>query len=243
MTPTVDEAIARVDRAAGWVLVDTVPLDFVCHHPRGIDRADGTFFVSGSEILEPAAAVRGADGTSYAAGRGRAHLFEMSPRGRLLRHWDLGEDTVHHAGGLTHDGQFVWVTVAEERPDSRSIVYRLDPASGEVEEMFRYPDHLAGIARDPETGLLHTVTWGGRRILVLSTDGEPVGRTAVPGRRVGLHDCVAVAVRSPTGRAVTVGATDFEVAGADRLRLYALPDDSSAPGAASLLVLEAALRG
>ncbi|MGW2958615.1 DUF6454 family protein [Streptomyces sp. NPDC001220] len=243
MKATVDEAIARVARAAEWILVDTVPLDFVCHRPQGMDRADGSFFVSSSEILRPAAATAGPEGTSYTPGTGRGHLFEMSGRGRLLRHWELGEDTFYHAGGLTHDGQFVWVAVAEDRPDSRSIVYRLDPATGEVEEMFRYPDHLRDIARDPETGLLHAATWGGRRVLVLSTDGEPVDGAPVPSRHVGVQDCAAVTALSPAGRAVTVRAVDFEIAGTDRLRLYALPDDSSAPGETCLLVLEAALRG
>ncbi|MEU0970184.1 DUF6454 family protein [Streptomyces sp. NPDC005917] len=241
MNPTVDEAIARVARAAQWVLVDTVPLDFACHHPQGMDRAGGSFFVSSAEILRPAELTAGPHGTSYTPGTGRGHLFEMSARGRLLRHWELGEDTVYHAGGLTHDGQFVWVAVAEDRPDSRSIVYRLDPATGEVEEMFRYPDHLGGIARDPETGLLHAVTWGGRRVLVLSTDGEPVGGAPLPNRHVDVQDCATVTALSRAGRAVTVRAVDFEVADAGRLRLYALPHDSSAPGKARLLVLEAAL--
>ncbi|MFF7981354.1 DUF6454 family protein [Streptomyces sp. NPDC007901] len=242
MTPTVDEAIARVIRAGAWVLVDTVALDFACHHPQALGHADGTFFLSSTEILEPAGARAGPHGPSYTPGRGRGHLFEMSARGRLLRHWELGEDTVHHAGGLTHDGQFVWVAVAEDRPDSRSVVYRLDPVTGEAEEMFRYPDHLGGIARDPETGLLHTVAWGGRRAVVLTTDGEPVSRTPAPGRHLGLRSCPAVTVRSPAGLSVTVRATDFEVAGTDRLRLYALPDGSPAPGGTRLLVLEAASR-
>ncbi|MFQ3559229.1 DUF6454 family protein [Streptomyces gramineus] len=243
MGRTVDEAVARVVRAAEWVLVDTVALDFACHRPQGMDRSGGSFFVSSSEILRPAGAVAGPDGASYVPGAGRGHLFEMSGQGRLLRHWELGEDSVYQAGGLTHDGQFVWVAVAEDRPDSRSIVYRLDPATGEVEEMFRYPDHLRGIARDPETGLLHAATWGGRRILVLSTDGEPVDGAPVPGRRVDVQDCAAVTALSPAGHAVTVRAVDFEIDGTERLRLYALPDGTSVPGGARLLVLEAALRG
>lgn len=43
---------------------------------------------------------------------------------------------------------------------------------------------------------------------------------------------------SRSGRGVTFNATQMEVSG-DRLRMYALPDDSDRPGQSSLLVLEA----
>ncbi|GGO35431.1 hypothetical protein GCM10012286_06090 [Streptomyces lasiicapitis] len=75
-------------------------------------------------------------------------MSEVTRTGWLVRQWDLGENTAYHAGGLTFDGEHVWVPLAEYRPDSRSIMYRLDPSTGEAEEQFRYADHVAGIARD-----------------------------------------------------------------------------------------------
>jgi hypothetical protein len=47
-----------------------------------------------------------------------------------------------------------------------------------------------------------------------------------------------VTALSRSGRGVTFNATQMEVSG-DRLRMYALPDDSDRPGQSSLLVLEA----
>jgi hypothetical protein len=47
-----------------------------------------------------------------------------------------------------------------------------------------------------------------------------------------------VTARSRSGRGVTFNATHLEVFG-DRLRMYALPDDSDRPGQSCLLVLEA----
>ena len=49
---------------------------------------------------------------------------------------------------------------------------------------------------------------------------------------------VPVTVRSRSGGGVTFNATHLEVSG-DRLRMYALPDDSDRPGQSCLLVLEA----
>ncbi|WP_019065349.1 hypothetical protein [Streptomyces prunicolor] len=49
---------------------------------------------------------------------------------------------------------------------------------------------------------------------------------------------VPVTARSRSGRGVTFDATHLEISG-DRLRTYALPDDSDRPGQSCLLVLEA----
>jgi hypothetical protein len=56
----------------------------------------------------------------------------------------------------------VWVPVAEYRPGSRSIVYRLDPKSLQVTEAFRVDDHVGGVVRDPRTNRVHGVSWGSR---------------------------------------------------------------------------------
>ena len=34
---------------------------------------------------------------------------------------------MYHPGGIDYDGRHIWVSVAEYRPNSRSIVYRIDP--------------------------------------------------------------------------------------------------------------------
>ncbi|EPH46077.1 DUF6454 family protein [Streptomyces aurantiacus] len=288
MELTVNQAITRLNRFTEWAVVEEIPLDFACHHPQGLERVGDNFFLSSVEVTETprplSRADHGAGYPEYTAGCGRGHVFEVSRSGRLLRQWELREDTAYHAGGLTFDGTDVWVPVAEYRPDSRSIMYRLDPVTGEVQEMFRYADHVGGVARDARTGLLHAITWGGRRVLVLTTDGELVREIPVRSHYIDFQDCVAacdglaswtgvmvyplpdgaggafqlggiavldmesgdivyevpVTALSPTGRVVTMNATDFEVVG-DRLRMYALPDDSSTPGGVGLLVLEAEL--
>ncbi len=40
-----------------------------------------------------------------------------------------GDGAMFHPGGIDFDGQFIWVPVGEYRPDSRSIVYRVDPVT------------------------------------------------------------------------------------------------------------------
>ncbi|MEU6375923.1 DUF6454 family protein [Streptomyces sp. NPDC046909] len=192
---TVNEAITRLTRATPWVTVDRIPLDFACHHPQGLDRVGENFFLSSAEILE--ATVRHEHpepgGPDRTAGKGVGHLYEMDPTGRMLREWTLGEDTIYHPSGLTFDGEHVWVPTAEYRPDSRSIMYRIDPVTGDVTEDFRYPDHLGGVSRDPGTGQLYGITWGGRRILELTSDGALHREVPVRSHYVDFQDCVEMA--------------------------------------------------
>lgn len=191
MELSVNDAIGRLTRATEWITVDRIPLDFACHHPQGLDRVGENFFLSSAEIIEET--VRYDDpgtGPDRTPGRGVGHLFELTPDGRLLRTWQLGEDTVYHPSGLTYDGEHVWVPTAEYRPNSRSIMYRVDPASGDVTEMFRYDDHLGGVSRYPDTGRLYGITWGGRDILVLTDTGELLRRIPVRSHYVDFQDCV-----------------------------------------------------
>ncbi len=80
--------------------------------------------------------------------------------GRLLRNWQLGEHDMYHASGLAFDGESVWAPTSEYRPDSNAIMYRIDPSTGEAAEVFRDPDRLGGVSRDPGSGRMFGVALG-----------------------------------------------------------------------------------
>jgi hypothetical protein len=69
----------------------------------------------------------------------------------------------YHPGGIDYDGERLWVSVAEYRPDSSSVVYRVDPGSMEAERVFGFGDHLGALVCDRERRLLVGVSWGSRR--------------------------------------------------------------------------------
>ena len=70
---------------------------------------------------------------------------------------------IYHPGGIDYDGADIWVPVAEYRPNSKSIVYRVDPQSMKATEVFRWADHIGGVVHDTEDQALHGVSWGSRR--------------------------------------------------------------------------------
>jgi hypothetical protein len=103
---------------------------------------------------------------------GLGHLFTIDASGRRLADLKLGEGAMFHPGGIDYDGTSIWVSVAEYRPDSRTIVYRVDPRTMKAAEVFRFGDHIGAIVRNTDDNTLHGVSWGSRRFYRWTLDAE-----------------------------------------------------------------------
>ena len=88
------------------------------------------------------------DGYDRTPGKGKGHLFVFNDQGELLKDIELGEGNMYHPGGIDYDGKYIWVPVAEYRPNSDSIIYKVNPETMETEEAFRVNDHIGGIVKD-----------------------------------------------------------------------------------------------
>ena len=158
------ERVKGLSRSSVWTPVSAVPVGFDTHHPQGMVRVGHALFVSSVEVKVPARRFPApVDGMDRDAGAGVGHLFKMDLQGRLISRTTLGEGTMYHPGGIDYDGRSIWTSVAEYRPDSRSIVYRVDPDTLQATEVFRFRDHLGAIVHDRARGELHAVSWGSRR--------------------------------------------------------------------------------
>lgn len=183
------ENFRATDTGTAWRLLETIPLQFDSHQPQGLVRAGNYFYLSSLEItVQP----RSSDDTSTGAGIG--HLFKFDAAGSLLAQISLGQDRIYHPGGLDFDGESIWVAVAENRPNSRSIVYRVDPATLDVEEVFRFDDHLAAVVHDGPQSALHGLSWGaefhyswqGREASFVA---EEYSRASISGATIEYQDC------------------------------------------------------
>ena len=112
------------------------------------------------------------------------HLFEIDKAGQLVADLKLGEGTIYHPGGIDYDGKSIWVPVAEYRPNSRSIVYRVDPETMKATEMFRFADHIGAIVHNTDDHTLHGVSWGSRHFYrwTLGRDGKVTNADTPPER-------------------------------------------------------------
>jgi Family of unknown function (DUF6454) len=210
------ERVRTLTRESRWTQVAAVPVAFRTHHPQGMVKIGEALFVSSVEIkVRTRRLAQPIDGYDRDVGEGAGHLFKMDMTGNLLEHVLLGEGTMYHPGGIDYDGRHIWVSVAEYRPNSRSIVYRLDPATLKAVEVFRFADHLGAVVRNTDDNTLHGVSWGSRRFYrwALDASGNVPNAAAVPDRLqtlnsshyVDYQDCKYVGAR----RMLCTGVTEL----------------------------------
>ena len=155
--------VERMDELAEadgkWRIEDRLKLDFDTHHPQGLVKIEDHYYLS--TVQMPA---------WFKPGKG--YLIKFDEKGRQLAKISLGDSRRYHPGGIDFDGESIWVSVAEYRPNSSTKVYRVDEKSMEAELAFTVDDHVGAITRDPESGELWGATWDSERILRWNEDGE-----------------------------------------------------------------------
>lgn len=179
--------VRGLTRDSVWTRAGEIPVTFTTHHPQGMAKIGDTFFVSSVEITARARRLpQPIDGHDRTAGAGTGHLFRIDRSGKLIADLELGEGTMYHPGGIDYDGRFLWVPVAEYRPNSRSVVYRIDPEKMQAKEIFRFDDHLGALVYNADDNILHGVNWGSRRFYRWRLDEEGnVTNAGAPPHTVG----------------------------------------------------------
>ncbi|MEU8224592.1 DUF6454 family protein [Kribbella sp. NPDC048915] len=186
----VTRGFQATDRGTAWTLVQRVPLKFPTYHPQGIALVGDLIFLSSVEVLEaPVKYPDPVDGYDRTPGKGIGHLFILDRQGNLKQDIRLGEGTAYHPGGVDFDGKDVWIPVAEYRPNSRAIVYTVDPKTYRVTERFRVRDHVGGVVRDRTTGQVHGVSWGSRTLYHWTPTGKQLGKAANESHLLDYQDC------------------------------------------------------
>ena len=215
-------------------LVRTTNLRGDTHHVQGIDFDERHVWV-----------------TSVDKDRRKGYLQEFSmAAGQHLRTVDVAEGDRFHPGGISADGESLWVPVAEYRRDSSSVVQKRSIRTLELEYKFEVEDHIGCIAAAP--GVLVGANWDSRdfylwdqtgRLLrkvpnptanayqdIKFVDGRLVASGLLPGRKGAIDWLEYPSLRLI--RRVTVGLTSrgipytsegMAVRGA---RLFLLPEDS-----------------
>jgi hypothetical protein len=158
------ERIMALTRDSQWTLVSSTPMQFVTHHPQGMVKIGDTLFISSVEVkTRTRRFAQPVDGFDRDQGAGVGHVFKIDMKGALLADLQLGEGAIYHPGGMDYDGRYLWVPVSEYRPNSRAIIYRIDPQTMKATAVFRFGDHIGAIVHDIDGHSLHGASWGSRR--------------------------------------------------------------------------------
>ena len=169
----VGDRVKALTRGTQWKQVAAIPMAFDTQHPQGMVKIGDDFYVSSVEIKKPTTRFpQPVDGYDRDTGEGAGHLFKFDKTGKLLADLPLGEGSIYHPGGIDYDGRYIWVPVAEYRPNSASIVYRVDPATMKATEVFRFKDHVGGVVHNTDAKTLHGVSWGSRRFYRFTLDDQ-----------------------------------------------------------------------
>ena len=185
-----------VTRDTVWLRTGTLRLNFPTYHTEGLAMAGGHIFLSAVQIIEPTQKYPApVDGYDRTPGKGIGHVFVLDQQGHLQRDITLGEGDMYHPGGLDTDGMSVWVPVAQYRPNSSAIIYRIDAQSLAVSELFRVQDHIGGIVYDQVSGHLVGNNWGSRRFYEWNTQGRSTDSWNNPTFFIDYQDCQYVPSR------------------------------------------------
>ena len=180
---TVAERVMQLTRDSQWKAVSTTAMRFKTYHPQGMVKIGDTLYITSVEVkTSTKRLLQMVEGYDRDAGEGVGHLFKVDLSGNLVVDLVLGEGAIYHPGGIDYDGERIWVPVAEYRPNSRSIIYRVDPATMKATEVVRFPDHIGAIVHDTDALTLHGVSWGSRRFYrwTLSSSGRVTNANAGP---------------------------------------------------------------
>lgn len=220
--PDLPGRVMALTRASAWTPAASIPVTFRTHHPQGMVRIGEAFFVSSVEVTVPTRRLQpGAGRYDRDTGQGVAHLFKINASGGLVADLMLGEGPLYHPGGIDYDGRDLWVPVAEYRPDSRTIVYRVNPETMRASEVFRFADHIGALVRDTDDNTLHGVSWGSRRFYRWTLDrSRRVTNAAVAPERLATRNVSHY-----------VDYQDCRYAGAHRMLCTGVAEMRQAPGA------------
>jgi hypothetical protein len=194
----VDGALAEdfgaVTRSTAWQPTGKTKLNFPTYHPEGLAIAGGHIFLSSTQIIEPTVTYpKPVDGYDRSPGKGIGHLFVMDMQGNLQKDITFDFGDVYHPGGIDTDGTSVYVPVAQYRPNSTAMMFRVDVKSLAVTHMFDFDDHIGGLVLDKTTGHLVGNNWGSRHFYVWNTEGRLISDWKNPESFIDYQDCQYVA--------------------------------------------------
>jgi hypothetical protein len=129
---------APQERAArelsSYQLAHVIELKGVTYHVQGVDFDDQRLWIT--SVDRPSR-------------RGFLAAFSIST-GELLREVEVQDGDRFHPGGISADGDSLWVPVAEYRRASSAIIQRRSKRTLELESRFEAPDHIGCIAAAPD---------------------------------------------------------------------------------------------
>jgi Family of unknown function (DUF6454) len=143
-------------------LVRVLELKAATQHVQGIDFDDRLLWV-----------------TSVDKSNRKGWLQEfLLATGELTRQIQIDEGVRFHPGGISADGESLWIPVAEYRPKSSSVIQKRSKRTLKLEFQFDVPDHIGCIVVTPE--FLIGGNWDSKEFYFWDHNGRLIRKVASP---------------------------------------------------------------
>lgn len=150
-----------------------ISLQAETHHVQGIDVAGDSLWVSSVDAPSR---------------RGFVYVFDRRS-GKLKSSVEVQAGDRFHPGGITLDGDSIWVPVAEYRRSSTATIQRRDAKTLALKTEFTVNDHIGAVAVVKEG--LAGANWDAREFYVWSKEGVELRKIANP-TGIAIQDMKAV---------------------------------------------------
>ncbi len=145
-----------------WRQLQTVVIAADLHHVQGIDVETTTLWVSSVDAR---------------ASKGYLSKIELLS-GRLLVQVEVQQGKRIHPGGITLDGDSIWIPVAEYDRDGPTTIERRNKITLALESSFEVNDHIGCIAAG--SNFLVGGSWSSRTLYQWSKDGKQLMKKTNP---------------------------------------------------------------
>lgn len=130
-----------------------------------------TLHVQGLEVVGKYGYVTSVDNKS---GDKKGWLFKIKVSdGTLVQKRELTDGERIHPGGLQYDGRYLWIAVAEYRPNSSTTIMAVNPKTLRPVKSFSVNDHIGALACDGQDRLFG-VNWDSEQFYLWSRDGDEI---------------------------------------------------------------------
>ena len=161
------EQFMTLGRTTKWTSVKNITFEGDTGEPEGmVVISEQRYITARGDWTVPTVSYNGTitNGTDRSPGAGYGHIEVYDGQGKRVVDVTLTNpgDLEYHIGGIDYDGQYIWATLAQYRPNTTATVITVDPTTLERQNLVHYADHLGGIVHDTKSQRLSTLNWGAR---------------------------------------------------------------------------------
>jgi hypothetical protein len=177
-----DEIIQQFNdlgRTTVWDLVKKIHFEGNTGEPEVmVNLGEDRYVVSAGEYINSTSSYGNhviISGTDRTTGAGFAHLIVYDARGKRIADATLTppDDIDYHPGGIDYDGQQLWATLPQYRPNSMATFISVDPETLEKTVLLHTNDHYGGVVHDTVRKQLVTLNWGSRNASTWNLKAQP----------------------------------------------------------------------